>query len=53
MIIDYYELIQKTTDDYFSKFDDITSQPVDLIRTDLLQITNEKIDAYNLGPRDE
>lgn len=53
MISDYYKLIQDVTDDYFSKFDDITSQPVDLIRGDLLKIVNEKIDEYNLGPRDE
>lgn len=53
MSFDYYKLVQDTTDEYFSKFDDITSQPIDLIREDLLKIVNDKIDLYNLGPRDE
>lgn len=46
-------LLKNTFNDYIKKFSGLEDQPTELMVGDLMKIMNERIDEYNLGPRDE
>lgn len=50
-INDFGSFVLSITDNYLKNID--KSVPLDLTRYDLIRITNEAIDMYNLGPRDD